>query len=157
MTIRTARSSPSAVSGFGKDDDCDGMVDCDDEDDDNDLVDDDIEDKAPNDGDGNNDGKQDSRQTNVISIPAETIGTNNTYVTLETDPQHKLFAAMGIHNPSPFNDPADVIFPLGFFEFEIELKKFGEESYIVLYKPENIEINTYWKYGPTPNNQNPHW
>ena len=44
----------------GIDDDCDGMIDCDDEDDDDDLVDDIIEDGAPNDGDGNNDGTPDT-------------------------------------------------------------------------------------------------
>lgn len=65
------------------DDDCDGMVDCDDEDDDNDLVDDEIEDAAPNDGDGNDDGVQDSLQKHVVSIPN---AEDDEYVTLESNP-----------------------------------------------------------------------
>ena len=137
----------------GIDDDCDGMIDCDDEDDDDDLVDDIIEDGAPG-GDGNNDGTPDSWQAHVISIPNEVDGE---YVTLETDPQHKLFAAMGIDNPSPGNVPQDVDFPIGFFEFEIELAAHGQESYIVLYLPEGVVVNTFYKFGPTPNNPTPHW
>lgn len=138
----------------GIDDDCDGMIDCDDEDDDDDLVDDIIEDGAPNDGDGNNDGTPDSWQKHVISIPNAVDGK---YVTLETDPEHKLFAAMAVGNPSPFNDPPGVSFPLGFFEFEIELTKHGEESYIILYLPEGVVINTFYKFGPTPDNPHHHW
>jgi len=137
----------------GIDDDCDGMIDCDDEDDDDDLVDDVIEDGAFG-GDGNNDQTPDSLQAHVISIPNK---LNGKYVTLETDPEHKLFAAKGIDNPSPFNDPQNVSFPIGFFEFEIELTHFGEESYVVLYLPEGVVINTFYKFGPTPDNQQHHW
>ncbi len=139
----------------GIDDDCDGMVDCDDEDDDNDLVDDVIEDGAPG-GDGNNDGIPDSWQAHVISIPANILGPDP-YVTLETDPQHKLFNAKSVNNPSPSNDPAGVSFPLDFFEFEIELLAHGQESFIILYLPDGVEVNTFYKYGPTPDNPSPHW
>jgi len=53
--------------------------------------------------------------------------------------------------------PEGIDFPIGFFEFEIALTKFGEESFIVLYLPEGVEINSFYKFGPTPNNPVPHW
>ncbi|NIP39413.1 MAG: hypothetical protein GWO07_12765 [Candidatus Dadabacteria bacterium] len=53
--------------------------------------------------------------------------------------------------------PEDVIFPVGFFEFEIELLAHGQHSYIVLYLPEGVEINTFYKFGPTPDDPVPHW
>ena len=33
----------------------------------------------------------------------------------------------------------------------------GGATTLILYLPPGANINTYWKYGPTPTNANPHW
>ncbi len=58
-------------------------------------------------------------------------------------------------NPSPDDAPADVTFNEGFFD--IELTSTEDTSYVVLTLPEGQQPNTYYKYGPTPDDPTNHW
>jgi hypothetical protein len=67
-------------------------------------------------------------------------------VTVETTP-----------NPDPANTPANVDFSLGFFAFNFPQVTPGGATTITLFLPAGTTANSYWKYGPTPNNPTPHW
>ncbi|MEB3310093.1 MAG: phytase [Snowella sp.] len=103
--------------------------------------------------DGNFDGIPDSEQPHVTSVQTP----NNQFVTFVGDPLRPPAQIQAIANPSPGNAPANVTFPLGFFEFTLPQVTPGGASAITLYLPQGTNINTYWKFGPTPDNPSNHW
>ena len=48
-------------------------------------------------------------------------------------------------------------FPYGFFEFTITGVGAGGSTTATIYLPEGETPTTYWKYGPTPLQNAPHW
>ena len=60
-------------------------------------------------------------------------------------------------NPSSTNSPSDVEFIYGFFEFTIEGVDIGGATTVTLHLPVGETFDTYYKYGPTPNNTTNHW
>lgn len=120
-----------------------------------DGIDDATEDGAPNNGDGNNDGTPDSQQDNVASLP----NADGNYLTIVALDGKTLTNVVAGDNPSPGDAPAGVAFPLGFVSFEIPGLQPGEavEVQIIADLPAGATIDTYWRYGPEPDNTTPHW
>jgi hypothetical protein len=123
-------------------------------DNDDDGVDDSVEDGAPNDGDGNNDGIPDSDQHNVTSLPNAYDGA---YLTVVSPEGTTLTDVTTIDNPSPENAPQEAIFPEGFISFGLEGVSEGETILVTIILHSGMIADTYWKYGPTPDDPAPHW
>ena len=104
--------------------------------------------------DGNGDGIPDFIQDHVSSLHTH---DGNGYVTLACPDSVSLENVRAVANPSPADAPANVVFPLQFFEFEITGMVNGGATTLTLYLSNEVEINTYWKFGPTPDNHSPHW
>jgi hypothetical protein len=67
-------------------------------------------------------------------------------------------------NPHPSDSPPGVVFPLGFLRFDVLTSETGGLATVTISYPPNIEINSYFKYGPepqdpaTPEDETlPHW
>ena len=121
---------------------------------DSDGVDDSIEDAAPNGGDGNNDGTADSEQAHVASLPNAVTGE---YVTLVSAQGTMLVSVEAVENPSPMSLPPGVVFPMGLFQFSVQGLAPGVATTVELLLPSGLEIDSYYKFGPTPENGTPHW
>jgi hypothetical protein len=78
-------------------------------------------------------------------------------VTLEAPAGAGLANAAATDNPSPDDAPAGAQFPLGFFTFEVHGVAPGGATTVVLSYPADVAVNTYYQYGPTPDNATPHW
>ncbi len=120
---------------------------------DDDGVPDATEAAAPNGGDGNNDGTADAQQSNVASVPA--LGGN--YVTIAAPAGQQLTGVAAVVNPSPVNLPFGAQFPLGFITFTVTGVLVGGATVVEIHVPPGVQINAYYKYGPTPGNPTPHW
>jgi uncharacterized repeat protein (TIGR02543 family) len=122
---------------------------------DDDGVTDQEEDAGPNGGDGNDDGIADYNQTHVASFKAYD-GLHD--VTIESPTGTTLSACSAQGNPHPEDSPWWVDFPYGFFEFSIAGLAPGGTAIANLYIHDGDEQNTYYKYGPTPDNpHNDQW
>jgi len=104
--------------------------------------------------DGNADGTADNAQDNVASFPSY---DKKAYVTLAAVDTYTLEDVRSIDNPSPDDAPADKDFPQGFFVFAIDGMAAGEATTVTLYLPDGAAPETYYKYGPTPDNPVDHW
>jgi len=111
-----------------------------------------LEDGAPNSGDGNNDGIPDREQKNVASLPCF---TGEGYVTLIASEEFSLNDTDAADNPSPGDAPNGVGFPAGFVEFGVSGLVPGGSVAVTVYV--ETTANTYYKFGPTPDNSAPHW
>ena len=123
---------------------------------DSDGLSDSVESGAPNNGDGNGDGVSDAQQLHVASFPN---AANSRYVTLEVPEQTRIVnvQTMSRRPRRAEPPPAAAEFPIGFLDFTIRGLSPGQAVAATLHLPENVEINSYWKYGPTPANSAPHW
>ncbi|MBA4368067.1 MAG: hypothetical protein C0403_10580 [Desulfobacterium sp.] len=136
------------------DNDGDGTGDNADIDDDNDGIRDNVENAHPNGGDGNNDNILDSLQNNVTSLRSY---RGLSYVTIESPMGTSLSNCQATDNPSPDDSPAEIDFSYGFFNFTISGIGPGDSTTLKLYFPADAVLETYYKYGRTPNNQTDHW
>ena len=124
------------------------------EDYDNDGVSDEEENAGPNNGDGNDDGTADSLQSNVSCLM---LGNVNDFVAIESPPGTSIQNCKAIMEPPNNNFPSEAEFPYGFFEFDVEGIGIGASIPLTFYFPSNFTFNTYYKYGPTPDNPFDHW
>ena len=124
------------------------------EDDDEDGQTNEAESAAPNNGDGNVDGTPDSLQANVTSLPNI---NNGDYVTLATPPGTELANVEAITNPAPITKPEGAIFPAGFLGFGINGVANGTATTVEIFFESGVTAETYYKYGPTPDNPTDHW
>ena len=99
-------------------------------------------------------GYADHLQGNVASF--HTFNSQN-YVTLETPAGTLMRNCIAKDNPSKSDTPSYIEFPFGFFEFSIEGIAPGGSSTATMYLPAGKTLNTYYKYGPTPDNPINHW
>jgi hypothetical protein len=53
--------------------------------------------------------------------------------------------------------PANIAFTEGFFSFEINGLTPGSSTSVAMELPTDYHPNTYYMYGPTPDNASPHW
>ncbi len=112
-----------------------------------------VEDSVPNDGDGNFDGVLDSIQNNVASFTAQ----NNDYITLVSldGTELKSVNVMALNKLAP--PPDNIDFALGVLDFELKLLAPGSAAEVGLIMPAGVVVQTYYMYGPTPDDINPHW
>jgi len=119
-----------------------------------------IEGMAENDGDGNNDGICDSAQGNVLSLP----DLRGDYVTFEVDEPHtvdfvRFFVGPEI-DPEIFSD-ASVLqgFNLqhNLVQFGVTIAGGGDSVSVKLVLPPGESPASFFKFGPTPDNAEPHW
>ena len=139
------------------DTDGDGKLDCMDANDDGDGLYDYAEwgpDQNDTEYDGNGDGIADHLQGNVASF--HTFNDQN-YITLESPSGTLIKNCTAEVNPSEFDAPLDVNFSFGFFVFSIEGLASGSSSTVKLHIPAGVTFDTYYKYGPTPDNPTDHW
>jgi hypothetical protein len=105
--------------------------------------------------DGNGDGLADSQQDNVVS---GSTYDDTYYVTLAVPGGQTVSDAQVKDNPSPPDTPAGVEFPYGFFEFTVNNVPVGGATTATLYLDTQGPVPaTYYKYGPTLTDPNPHW
>jgi len=123
-------------------------------DDDGDGVTDREEDDAPNGGDGNSDSTSDKLQSNVASLANSVSGQ---YVTFAAPAQTAFQNVQAIDNPSPADVPTNVGFGLGFFDFDLTQVGAGGSAVVTTLLEPGATANTYYRYGPTPDNPTPHW
>ncbi|MBS0010090.1 MAG: T9SS type A sorting domain-containing protein [Bacteroidales bacterium] len=99
--------------------------------------------------DGNSDGQPDCQQANVASFKSF---DNQQYVTLAVPEDVNLENVQAIGNPDPgaLNSPEEGTYPYGFFSFTITGLNPGGSTLATFYLHEGPEIDTYYKYGPTP-------
>ena len=109
---------------------------------------------CPNNGDGNSDGIKDSEQLNVASFHSQ---DGTTYVTLDSGPGTTLAECRAVASSDASGAPSGVTFPYDFFNFTINGVGPGGAATLTLYLPEGTDPTTYWKYGATPADANPHW
>ncbi len=121
---------------------------------DDDGITDDEEDGGPNNGDGNNDLQSDKDQDYVTSFK---IYDDSEYVTIESPDTTALSDVAAIDNPSPADSPQGAEFPVGLFEFTVNDVTIGGSISVKIILPEGQTADTYYKYGPTPDNAALHW
>ena len=119
-----------------------------------DGINDAVEDGAPNSGDGNRDGIADRLQENVSSLPN---GVDGSYVTLFSPATTRLVDVRAVENSSPADAPPRVEFPVGFFAFAVQGVVPGGTITLTLFLPSGVEVDTYYKFGPTPDDPSDHW
>ncbi|MEW5802596.1 MAG: choice-of-anchor U domain-containing protein [bacterium] len=123
----------------------------------------DIEEKGPKGDnpnyDGNGDGIADCLQPNVASLH---IGNGQYYITLASPSLIQIPEMIPIDlsdlGDVP-NPPSDVIL-WGLFELNFSLSSLNTDgsTTVTIYLPPEITSDTYYKYGPTPDDpDNPHW
>jgi PKD repeat protein len=112
------------------------------------------EDAAPNSGDGNYDGIKDSDQKQVTSLH---IMDGTDYVTLESGPGTTLASCRAADKSGASGSPSGITFPYDLFNFTIQGVGIGGATTLTLYFPAGKDLLTYWKYGRTPTDANPHW
>jgi hypothetical protein len=120
---------------------------------DDDNILDSVEDGAPNSGDGNNDGTLDSLQGNVASFP----DLNGDYLTIETETTVpvKVLGTDVRTLPSPDSGVLDGRnFSHGFVSFEMCS---GSATTVKMILPEGEAPDSYFMFGPTPDNPVPHY
>ncbi len=145
--VVTMNANKTIVANFAaKDSDNDGI--CDKE-----------EDGCPAGTDGNNDGTPDRTQPNVVSL--KTADGQN-YFTLVSESGTLIRQCRSAANPDSSSCPDWVEFQFGFFEFTIENVPPNGATTLDLILPTNLPDsfrmpNSYYKYGPTPDDQTQHW
>lgn len=104
--------------------------------------------------DGNKDGTADSLQGNVTSIHTFSAFS---YITIESPAGTSISNCKAIDNPTSTNVPSNADFFDGFFEFAVTGLHSGDATTVTLYFPEGETFDTYYRYGPTPDNPLSHW
>ena len=134
--------------------DGDELGDVCDPDDDGDGITDEAEDAGPNGGDINNDGTPDRLQENVVSIQTGTMP----YVGIEHSDNTKLSEYSYREVRDADNPPEGLDFNQGLFDFVLTDVAVGGSATVTLYLPPGTTTDTYYKYGPTPENPDEdHW
>ena len=135
------------IDTIGSDNDGDGAIDK-------------LEDAAPNNGDGNNDTIIDSTQANVASFPGRTGEYLNIEVPAPASLQSLdiLGATFAIVNPATSGILTDLDFRYGYAGFQLTgISAPGASETVTLTLPGGALPDTFFNFGPTPTNANPHW
>ena len=124
---------------------------------DGDGVDDDVEAGAPNAGDGNGDGVPDAEQEHVASLPVAAGPGAGAYITLSVPSGGQLARVESTENPAPSTFPPSLGAPAGFLAYEVPGLEAGQSTVVTIHLPDGVTATDYMKYGPTPDNPDPHW
>lgn len=111
-----------------------------------------IENAGPNQGDGNLDGILDGEQVNVASFP--NAGDGN-FVTIETTDTTTISQIDTF--PIPNEAPLGVDFDLGVIDFTVREVPLGGTTTVTIYLDGDTLVDSYYKYGPTPDDMTDHW
>ena len=121
---------------------------------DNDGLDNAIEDAVPNNGDNNNDGIPDRLQNNVASFQT----ANGIYTTLITDKSLSFTAVAPLQLSSLAEPPpAGTVLKNEAFSFELSGFPVGSVAKFGLILPEGASPSNIYSFGPTLDNNTPHW
>ena len=111
-----------------------------------------LESLAPNHGDGNSDGIFDMRQSNVVSLPGAVIPE---FVTIAAERDTVFSIAQTETTSNELASRNDALFPFG--EMEYAFSDIEGATSVSIYFDEGLTINTWYQFGPTDDNPNPHW
>ena len=112
-----------------------------------------VENAAPNNGDNNIDGIPDAQQSNVASLPGE----NNQYISLVTTAGLDIKNVKVLTKDQLVAPPDGIALNFGALDFSIENFLPGSTVIVGLILPQGTVVDTFYMYGPTPDNINPHW
>lgn len=84
-------------------------------------------------------------------------GQSGSTVTFTVPTPARLVNVTAGTNPDPGSSPAGVEFAEGFFTFDVEGLSPGGAVVVAMQLPSSYRPNTYYMYGPTPDNASPHW
>ena len=129
---------------------------------DGDTISDQIEDRGPNGGDCDRNGVPDRMQRAVTALPNAIDGRYLCGILLGGIP-----VISTVSTPAVELKPDGVLTPLGVLEATIELGgqglgsnlfvQAGGEATLTLTIPEGIQVDSYYNFGPTPQDTEPHW
>lgn len=94
------------------------------------------------------------RETNYLQRTTSFAGNP---ITLTTPTPLTLSNIIAIDTPDASTMPAGVQFVEGFFSFDINGLAPGGAASVAMELPDTFKPNTYYMYGPTPDNASPHW
>lgn len=111
--------------------------------------------------DGNFDGIPDYLQAHVVSLPSHAGNApagpqTSPVVTLAVEPPAQLAGVAAVGNPSPATGPPGVGFPFGFLQFQVTGVSVAGWANLDVFLPP-AQLQSYWNYGPTPDNATPNW
>lgn len=113
---------------------------------------------APNGGDGNGDGLPDALQENVTSLPIASGTKAGEYLTLVSPVGTRLTQVASLaSNPSPDDYPSGAEPPVGFLSFQVHDLEPAATQVVTILLPRGVTAIDYLKYGPTPDDPEPHW
>lgn len=131
-----------------------------------DGIEDTVEQQAVNNGDGNNDDISDDIQNNVASFilgidKKVTLVSDNVTLqsnTGETFTENTVLSSVKGLTELPAEFPRDVLFTYGGISFNTLLTKTsaGATFNVGLYLPLDVEVDKFYRYGPTPDDPTPH-
>ncbi|MDY6990951.1 MAG: choice-of-anchor U domain-containing protein, partial [Thermodesulfobacteriota bacterium] len=105
--------------------------------------------------DGNNDGIIDAMQDHVVSLKTSD-GQHD--VTIESVAGTLLRDCTAVGKSSEAHGlPSEGEYPYGFFSFVVQNVDIGGATTVTIYLPEDASPTIYYKYGPEPENPEPHW
>jgi len=104
--------------------------------------------------DGNQDNIIDAKQHNVASLHNYKY---NKYITLSCPVVSRLKKCKATDVSRLDDIPTDLVVPIGFFKFNVENIPTDGVSTVTIVLPEGTQYDTYYKYGPTPDDPQPHW
>jgi len=118
---------------------------------------------GPNNGDGNHDGTPDALQANVFTIssvpPEKTPPASSELLVVELGP-NSVFETFRSKAPPKQTDsnppPKKAVFPVGVLDVRGHVER-GGRTIVTIFLPTGTTVNTYLKFGPTPDDANPHW
>ena len=139
--ILTMSQAYQVWATFSLDDDVDGVGSA-------------VENAGPNGGDGNNDGQPDSLQNNVTTF----TDIDGNWITMAVDDGLTIGNVISTTNPGDENPPSSYQYLRGFLGFEIRGVEPGATAVMTLiFHTPDSTINSYLKYGPTADDNTPHW
>ena len=94
------------------------------------------------------------QQENEVEFPAY---DGQSLITLESPEGTRIQSVEPMDNPSPVNTPGGVDFPYGFVKFEVTQVLAGGSIEVTMSLEPGASANTFYKYGPTPDDPSPHW
>jgi hypothetical protein len=104
--------------------------------------------------DGNDDNIPDFLENNAVSFFTK---DKQNYLTIACTPTAALSNVAALDTPSAAGVPSGVTFLYGFFYFIVHDLDPGGGITVTLYLPEGASPETYYKYGPTPDDPANHW
>lgn len=108
---------------------------------------------APNNGDGDSNGVPDRLQANVASMRI----ASGDYLTLVASGFISFKKTAIIANPSPANAPTGVQLDDGVLSFEFAPIPGTNQTKIGMILPVRPRVDSFYQYGPTPDDPVPHW